>query len=209
MVPRESTPATPAPEPRVLRARGQERRARIVDAAAAYALRHGVAALAHRAVAAEAGVPLGSTTYYFATLGELRAAAVDRLLIGDRARRETVLLERLPADVPAADLAWRLLDLVLGVGRLDDPPQVALLYERLAEASRSPELASVVRVAAEEVEADCGRLVQETLWASADPAALVAVVDGRAIGWLAHGGRAAAALVDAVAADLEVHRHAV
>lgn len=206
MARREAPPAPGAPEPRVLQARGQERRAQIVDAAAAYALRHGVAALAHRAVAAEAGVPLGSTTYYFATLGELRAAAVDRLLLGDRARRASVLGEGLAADVPAADLAWRLLDLVLGVGRLDDPPQVALLYERLAEASRSPELASVVRVAAEEVEADCGRLVQGTPWETADPAALVAVVDGRAIGWLAHGGRPAAALVDAVASDLQIHQ---
>ena len=53
-----------------------ERRQRIIDAAIAVVGERGVGALSHRAVAAEADVPLGSTTYHFATLDDLLAAAL-------------------------------------------------------------------------------------------------------------------------------------
>jgi DNA-binding transcriptional regulator YbjK len=55
------------------------RRQEIIDAAAELVTEVGVAALTHRLVAARAGVALGSTTHYFATLDELRAAALARL----------------------------------------------------------------------------------------------------------------------------------
>lgn len=54
------------------------RRAQIV-AAAADLLRDGDANLTHRRVAQQAGVPLGSTTYYFASLDDLIAAALSHL----------------------------------------------------------------------------------------------------------------------------------
>ena len=53
-----------------------ERRQRIIDAAIAVVGERGIAGLSHRAVAAEADVPLGSTTYHFATLDELLVAAL-------------------------------------------------------------------------------------------------------------------------------------
>ncbi|WP_162834025.1 TetR/AcrR family transcriptional regulator [Amycolatopsis circi] len=56
------------------------RRDKIVAAAEAVVIASGVAGLTHRSVAQEADVPLGSTTYYFATLGELRQAALRGLL---------------------------------------------------------------------------------------------------------------------------------
>ncbi len=54
------------------------RRDRIAAAALEVALAQGVHAVSHRAVAAAAGVPLGSTTYHFRTLDDLLAAAMGR-----------------------------------------------------------------------------------------------------------------------------------
>lgn len=197
---------TDTPIPRAVRARGVQRRAQIVEAAAAYALEHGISALSHRQAAAAAKVPLGSTTYYFASLDELRAAAVERMLIGDRERRKLAIGDGLAADVSAADLAWRLIDVIIAIPRLDAPVQVALLYERIAEAVRSPELAEVLRRASEEVLADVEALCAGTPWASADTGALLAIVDGRAIGWLALGDTQPHLLVEGIAFDLERFR---
>lgn len=52
------------------------RRQAIVEAAGRVIARHGLGALTHRRVAAEAEVPVGSTTYYFSDLGALREAAL-------------------------------------------------------------------------------------------------------------------------------------
>ena len=53
-----------------------ERRQRIIDAAIRVVGSKGIAGLSHRSVAAEADVPLGSTTYHFKTLDELMVAAL-------------------------------------------------------------------------------------------------------------------------------------
>ncbi|WP_278263710.1 TetR family transcriptional regulator [Nocardia sp. AG03] len=67
--------------PTAPRRRDPERRRReIIDAAVAIVLEEGSGAVTHRKVAARAEVPLGSTTQYFATLDDLRAAALDRLV---------------------------------------------------------------------------------------------------------------------------------
>ncbi|WP_032796765.1 TetR/AcrR family transcriptional regulator, partial [Streptomyces sp. HCCB10043] len=55
-----------------------ERRTRIIDAALTVIAADGMAGLSHRTVAAEADVPLGSTTYHFASLDELLVAALRR-----------------------------------------------------------------------------------------------------------------------------------
>ncbi len=62
------------------------RRDRIVDAACALMARDGLHTLTHRRIAAEAGVPLGSTTYHFADLDELVLAAVRRAVADGRER---------------------------------------------------------------------------------------------------------------------------
>src|SRR5690606_15820780 len=66
----------PQPGGRALTPRDPHRRRRILDATRALIPRHGIAGITHRLVAAEAGVPVGSTTYYFADLADLTAAAL-------------------------------------------------------------------------------------------------------------------------------------
>jgi DNA-binding transcriptional regulator YbjK len=57
----------------------QKRKQEIIAAAAELVAEIGPAGLSHRAVAARAGVALGSTTAYFATLDDLRTAALEVL----------------------------------------------------------------------------------------------------------------------------------
>ncbi|WP_206441407.1 TetR/AcrR family transcriptional regulator [Streptomyces boncukensis] len=56
-----------------------DRRQRIIDAAIRIVELKGIEALSHRSVAAEADVPLGSTTYHFASLDELLVAALEQV----------------------------------------------------------------------------------------------------------------------------------
>lgn len=57
----------------------EARRREIVAAAAELIVEVGVSAVTHRLIASRAGVPLGATTQYFATLDDLRSAALQRL----------------------------------------------------------------------------------------------------------------------------------
>ncbi|MFF4170471.1 TetR/AcrR family transcriptional regulator [Streptomyces sp. NPDC001744] len=144
------------------------RRERIVDAALRVVGRAGIAGLSHRAVAAEADVPLGSTTYHFASLDELLVAALRRAGEGfGRAVRESPAL----AD-PDADLATALARL-LGEWLEADPAGAELEYELYLAALRRPALRPVV---AEWTGAVAAALARRT-----DPAtarALVALMDG-------------------------------
>ena len=54
------------------------RRDLLIDNTLGVIAEHGVAGTTHRRVAAAAGVPLGSTTYYFADLADLLGAAFAR-----------------------------------------------------------------------------------------------------------------------------------
>jgi DNA-binding transcriptional regulator YbjK len=76
-------PVDPAARPAARRASPDQVRAAIVDATVRIVGRGGVAAVTHRAVAAEAGVSLSSTTYHFASKGDIVDEALREL-----ARRE-------------------------------------------------------------------------------------------------------------------------
>jgi DNA-binding transcriptional regulator YbjK len=58
------------------RARGEKRRAEIIEATLRVIERDGVAGVTHRTVAAEAGVPTTSTTYHFTSLDDLLTATL-------------------------------------------------------------------------------------------------------------------------------------
>ena len=59
--------------------KGERRRYALVTAAAELLCEGGFEAVRHRAVADRAGLPLASTTYYFASLEELVEQAVEYL----------------------------------------------------------------------------------------------------------------------------------
>lgn len=61
----------PAPLP--LRSSARRRRQQILDAALRVMARDGLRAVTHRGIAAEAGIPLAATTYYFRDLDDLLA----------------------------------------------------------------------------------------------------------------------------------------
>ncbi|WP_394768818.1 TetR/AcrR family transcriptional regulator [Lacisediminihabitans sp.] len=57
-------------------AKGEARRAALLDAVVRVLERGGPSAVTHRAVAAEAGVPLAAATYYFANIDDLLVSAL-------------------------------------------------------------------------------------------------------------------------------------
>ncbi|MEU6095656.1 TetR family transcriptional regulator [Streptomyces sp. NPDC047079] len=145
-----------------------ERRQRIVDAAIRVVGKKGLAGLSHRSVAAEADVPLGSTTYHFATLDELTVAALRQAGEGfAEVLAASGLLEDTGGDV-AGHLAR-----VLGEWLGGDRTGVELEYELYLAALRRPVLRPV---AAEWTRETAERLTRRT-----DPVtarALLALMDG-------------------------------
>ncbi|MGG8410549.1 TetR/AcrR family transcriptional regulator [Streptomyces sp. 12297] len=145
-----------------------ERRSRIIDAAIRVVGAKGIAGLSHRSVAAEADVPLGSTTYHFATLDELLVAALRRTNEGFTRRAAAYR----NAAAPGAGLA-EVLARLLGEWLVGDRPAAELEYELYLAALRRPALRPV---AAEWYEAMERLLADRT-----DPGtarALVAAMDG-------------------------------
>ncbi|GGW89081.1 ebrA repressor [Streptomyces malachitofuscus] len=145
-----------------------ERRQRIIDAAIRVVGRSGIAGLSHRSVAAEADVPLGSTTYHFKTLDELMVAALRQTNEGFA----KVVASRGGLADPGSDLAAELAALI-GEWLAGERTGVELEYELYLAALRRPALRPV---AAEWCEG-----VAEQLSCRTDPVtarALVALVDG-------------------------------
>ncbi|MEU5754922.1 TetR family transcriptional regulator [Streptomyces sp. NPDC047829] len=145
-----------------------ERRRRIIDAAIRVVGRKGIAGLSHRSVAAEADVPLGSTTYHFATLDELLVAALRQA--GEGFAKVVAAYPALSD--PDADLPGELAR-VLGAWLAGDRTGVELEYELYLAALRRPALRPVAAEWAQGV----GALLADRT----DPVtarALVAVLDG-------------------------------
>ena len=114
-----------------------DRRHEIVEATLRLIGSRGVDAVTHRAVAAEAGVPLAATTYYFASKAELVREALELVIA-----RSCDLVERRTA--PAGDIDCdQLVDRLtaFAAAQMDDPqaPLIAQ-YELMLEAGRRAEL---------------------------------------------------------------------
>ncbi|WP_055567361.1 TetR/AcrR family transcriptional regulator [Streptomyces atriruber] len=155
-----------------------ERRQRIIDAAIRVVGAKGIGGLSHRSVAAEADVPLGSTTYHFKTLDELLVAAL-------RQSNEGFAKVMAASDVfedPAADLAAGLARL-LGEWFAGERSGVELEYELYLAALRRPALRPV---AAEWCQGLADVLVLRTDAVTAF--ALVALMDGISLQVLLTGG---------------------
>ncbi len=101
--------------PRAHRASAQRRRAALLDAAAALASEVGAGAVTHRAVAARAGVPLSTTSYFFSSIDELvtealRRGTQNRVSDFDSVERVWVLNEGGPIDESVAAVADEMLE---------------------------------------------------------------------------------------------------
>ncbi|MFH8518657.1 TetR/AcrR family transcriptional regulator [Streptomyces gelaticus] len=155
-----------------------ERRDRIIDAAIRVVGAKGIAGLSHRSVAAEADVPLGSTTYHFASLDELLIAALRR---SNESFAEVMRESEALAD-PESDLAEELAGL-LGAYFSGGRGRAELEYELYLAALRRPALRPV---AAEWTDGTAELLSRRT-----DPAtarALIALMDGICLQVLLTGG---------------------
>lgn len=111
------------------------RRNRLIDTALSIMLAQGVQAVSHRAVAREANVPLGSTTYYFRDLEALLIASIERLT-----QRRSKEMEAWSADIASLDeLMTNLAELI--ITRLTrDKQETTLSYELYFQALRRPAL---------------------------------------------------------------------
>jgi len=145
-----------------------ERRQRIIDAAIRIVGATGIAGLSHRSVAAEADVPLGSTTYHFKTLDELMVAALRQANEGFA----KVVVARGALEDERVDLAGELAGL-LGEWLAGDRTSVELEYELYLAALRRPALQPI---AAEWCQSLAERIALRTGPVTAR--ALVALMDG-------------------------------
>ncbi|MEU6801370.1 TetR/AcrR family transcriptional regulator [Streptomyces neyagawaensis] len=145
-----------------------ERRQRIIDAAIRVVGEKGIAGLSHRSVAAEADVPLGSTTYHFKTLDDLMVAALRQANEG----YARAVLARGALQDPESDLAAELAALG-GEWFAGDRTGLEVEYELYLAALRRPALRPVAAEWAEGF-ADCLALRTDPVTARA----LVALIDG-------------------------------
>jgi DNA-binding transcriptional regulator YbjK len=186
--------------------KGERRRYALVRAAAELLCEGGFDAVRHRAVARRAGLPLASTTYYFSSLDDLIAKAVE--YIG------TQEAEQLTAGVAALSRRRRgaestadvLVDLLLGESReRRGTEELISRYERYIACARQPGLRDIQRRilqqrtdAVVEVVERSGRSVRAELLT-----ALVCAVDGAVVASLGDEGEgpranARATLIDVI-----------
>lgn len=164
--------------------KGERRRQALVEAASALLVEGGFDVVRHRAVAERAGLPLASTTYYFDSLDDLIAAAVEQHSRGELVRGRA-LLEALPAEERDLDSVIDLvLDQLLGPPAGDRDAELVLLrYERLVATFRRPYLRPLMRTLGTELRG----LLQEVFTRSGVSVderrleQLIALVDGAVV----------------------------
>ncbi|MGH3562274.1 MAG: TetR/AcrR family transcriptional regulator [Mycobacterium sp.] len=171
--------------------KGERRRYALVSAAAELLREGGFEAVRHRAVAHRAGLPLASTTYYFSSLDDLIASAVEHigmLEVAELRARVAGLSRRRRGAETTADV---LVDLLVGEAsgpQLTD--QLISRYERYIACARLPALRDIQRrilrqrsdavVEAVERSGRCVRVeLLSALVCAVDGAVVAALVDDR------------------------------
>ncbi|WP_297598360.1 TetR family transcriptional regulator [Mycobacterium sp.] len=187
--------------------KGERRRYALVSAAAELLAEGGFEAVRHRAVAGRAGLPLASTTYYFSSLDDLIARAVEHTAMIEVAQlrsRVTALSRRRRGPETIAEvLADLLVGDVSGPGLTD---QLISRYERQIACTRLPALQETMRrslrqraeAVAEAIERS-GRSVHIDLVCT-----LICAVDGSVVSALVEGRDPRAAAQGAVVDLIEV-----
>jgi DNA-binding transcriptional regulator YbjK len=171
--------------------KGERRRYALVSAAAELLAEGGFEAVRHRAVARRAGLPLASTTYYFSSLDDLIARAVEHIGMIEvaqlRSRVNDLSRRRRGPETTAEVLVDLLVGDVSGPGLAE---QLISRYERHIASTRLPALRETMRrnlrqraeAVAEAVEKS-GRSVHIelvcTLICAVDGSVVAALVEGR------------------------------
>ena len=188
-------------EPRVpQQARGEERRELILRTTLGVIGRGGIAAVTHRRVADEAGVPLGSLTYWFATKDDLLREAL-RLFVDDETARLRRVGGQIEEGMTPAEIAERFSAVLDSTSREEQVAQ----FELYLEAARNPAL----REAAQQCFAAYDEISRTALRAAGVdddvllPSLFVALADGLGLRRLAGGGE-----IDAQAARLALFERA-
>lgn len=121
--------------------RNDERRAALVDAAIEVLAREGARGLTFRAVDAEAAVPVGTASNYFANRDDLLTQAGARVY--ERLQPDEATIERQRASAPGRETYTMLMHELVGRISAFRTGYLALLELRL-EATRRPELRAVL-----------------------------------------------------------------
>ncbi|WP_026919524.1 TetR/AcrR family transcriptional regulator [Gordonia shandongensis] len=160
-------------------ARGEQRRNELIAATIELISERGVEGVSHRLVAARAGVPLSSTSYFFGSIDDMIAAAVTEVCDGLLRRLESVSAQFVAGDVTVDEFVDRIVDVAMTVNRTEEIAQ----FEAYLAADRRHDL----RVAAERVLSGFEAAALEALRAIgvANPEMLsrqiVAMIDGFAL----------------------------
>lgn len=183
--------------------KGEMRRDALTEAAARLLVREGLHSLTHRAVAAEAGLPLAATTYYFTDLDELEAAAARR--IAEHWHRESrQLVQRLRRRPRSARAIARLCTRIT-LGPPDERRTLLWRSETFIDACRNERLRAVVAQSTP----DSDRLLGEVLARSGHPLGpdrlevLCAAIDGAILRSVAARTHAAPAVERIIVAALD------
>ncbi|MFI6870477.1 TetR/AcrR family transcriptional regulator [Nocardia sp. NPDC050406] len=167
--------------------KGERRRQALVAAAAELLLEGGFDAVRHRSVATRAELPLASTTYYFESLEDLIARAVEfsgNAELDSMRRRVGEVTHRRRGAEATVDLILDLLVCPDGQDHDEDSRgQLIARYERSVASARHPELREVqlrLRAQLDELLADVLRRSDRVVRAE-QVRRLVAVVDGAVV----------------------------
>lgn len=122
--------------PATHRASGRARRAALLDAAVLVIAEQGVAGATHRSIAARAGMPTSTTSYFFSSLDDLIAAALH--MVGDRivARVDAVTAQVAGAELGPRESIDRFVDAVMS----EPEPDTVAQFEIYLECARRPQL---------------------------------------------------------------------
>jgi DNA-binding transcriptional regulator YbjK len=123
--------------------KGEERRDAILRATLRVIGAHGADSVTHRAVAAEAGVPLSATTYYFASKEQLLQQSLLMAAREETERIERVVLDLAPRELDVREWA-RAVSAVLAADLASDPLRHVAFTELVLEGTRRPWLAEEV-----------------------------------------------------------------
>jgi len=155
----------------------RDRREEILEATLRVIGRSGREAVTHRAVAEEAGVPLGSTTYYFDSRDDLLGQALEHV-----ARKEADRHVELGQELRRARTPRQLADMLLDqlIAGIEDRDAYIAEYELWLEAGRRPDLREAATSWCDAVQLAVAGAMEKL--GSTDPAAdaslVVAAIDG-------------------------------